>query len=37
MLNIVKRIEKLVIRALIILLLAAMVLGTLELGRVTIL
>ncbi len=37
MLNIVERIEKTIIRALIILLLLAMVLGTLELGRVTIL
>ncbi len=37
MLNIVERIEKLIIRALIILLLLAMVLGTIELGRVTIL
>jgi len=36
MLNIVERIEKLIIRALIILLLA-MVLGTIELCRVTIL
>lgn len=37
MLHIVERIEKLIIRALIILLLLAMVLGTIELGRVTIL
>ena len=37
MLNIVERIEKLIIRALIILLLLAMVLGTVELGRITIL
>lgn len=37
MLNIVDRIEKLLIRALIILLLLAMVLGTVELGRVTVL
>jgi uncharacterized membrane protein (DUF373 family) len=37
MLNIVEQIEKLIIRALIILLLMAMVLGTIELGRVTIL
>jgi len=37
MLHIVETIEKLIIRALIILLLLAMVLGTIELGRVTIL
>ena len=37
MLHVVERIEKLIIRALIILLLLAMVLGTIELGRVTIL
>ena len=37
MLHIVERIEKLIIRALIILLLLAMILGTIELGRVTIL
>ncbi len=37
MLNIVEQIEKLIIRALIILLLLAMVLGTIELGRLTIL
>ena len=37
MLHIVEQTEKLIIRALIILLLLAMVLGTLELGRVTIL
>ena len=36
MLHIVERIEKLIIRALIILLLVAMVLGTFELGRVLI-
>ena len=37
MLRIVETIEKLIIRALVILLLLAMVLGTIELGRVTIL
>jgi uncharacterized membrane protein (DUF373 family) len=37
MLHIVETIEKLIIRTLIILLLLAMVLGTIELGRVTIL
>ncbi|MEJ7862357.1 MAG: phosphate-starvation-inducible PsiE family protein [Pyrinomonadaceae bacterium] len=37
MLHVVEQIEKLIIRALIILLLLAMVLGTIELGRVTIL
>jgi uncharacterized membrane protein (DUF373 family) len=37
MLHIVETIEKLIIRALVILLLLAMVLGTIELGRVTIL
>ncbi len=37
MLHVVKIIEKLIIRALIILLLLAMVLGTIELGRLTIL
>lgn len=37
MLHVVERIEKLIIRALIILLLLAMVLGTIELARVTIL
>ena len=37
MLNIVEQIEKLIIRGLIILLLLAMVLGTIELGRVMIL
>ena len=37
MLHIVETIEKLIIRVLIILLLLAMVLGTIELGRVTIL
>lgn len=37
MLHIVETIEKLIIRALVILLLLAMVLGTFELGRVTIL
>ncbi len=37
MLHIVKRIEKLITRALIILLLLAIVLGTIELGRITIL
>ena len=37
MLSVVEQIEKLIIRALIILLLLAMVLGTIELGRVTIL
>ena len=37
MLHIVETIEKLIIRALVILLLVAMVLGTIELGRVTIL
>ncbi len=37
MLHVVEQIEKLIIRVLIILLLLAMVLGTIELGRVTIL
>lgn len=37
MLKIVESVEKLIIRALIILLLLAMVLGTVELGRITIL
>lgn len=37
MLHIVETIEKLIIRALVILLLLVMVLGTIELGRVTIL
>lgn len=37
MLHVVEQIEKLIIRALIILLLLAMVLGTIELGRVTVL
>lgn len=37
MLTVVERIEKLIIRALMILLLLAMVLGTIELGRVTLL
>ena len=37
MLKIVESVEKLIIRALIILLLLAMVLGTIELGRITIL
>ena len=37
MLHIVERVEKFIIRALIILLLLAMVLGTIELGRITIL
>lgn len=37
MLHVVEQIEKLIIRALIILLLLAMILGTIELGRVTIL
>lgn len=37
MLKIVEQIEKLIIRALVILLLAAMVLGTIEVGRITLL
>ncbi len=37
MLHIVETIEKLIVRALVILLLLAMVLGTVELGRITIL